>query len=52
VGLGFTSSQIVEEVTEIKMDRVKGNTRLKGYQILESCTLNFLKGLQIYRTKK
>ncbi len=28
------------------------DTRLKGYQILESYTLNFLKGLQIYRTKK
>ena len=49
---GFTSSQIIEEVTEIEMDEIKGNTRLKGYQILESYTLNFLKGLQIYRTKK
>jgi len=25
------------------MDEIKGNTRLKGYQILESYTLNFLK---------
>jgi len=29
----FTSSQIIKEVTEIKMDGIKGNTRLKGYQI-------------------
>jgi len=24
---GFTSSQIIEEVTEIEMDGIKGNTR-------------------------
>jgi len=29
--MGFTSSQIIEEVTEIKIDGIKENTRLKGY---------------------
>jgi len=29
VGSGFTSSQIIEEVTEIKMDEIKGKREYK-----------------------
>jgi len=29
VGSNFTSSQIIEEVTEIEMDEIKGDTRSK-----------------------
>jgi len=29
LGSGFTSSQIIEEITEIELDEIKGSTRFK-----------------------
>jgi hypothetical protein len=30
------TNHYIEEVTEIEMDEIKGDTKLKGYQILEA----------------
>lgn len=43
MGLGLTSSQIIEEVTEIKVDRVKGNTRSKRISDIRKLYIKFLK---------
>jgi chromosomal replication initiation ATPase DnaA len=43
VGSGFTSSQIIEEVTEIKVDRVKGNTKSKRISDIRKLYINNLK---------
>jgi len=43
VGAGFTSSQIIEEVTEIKMDEIKGNKRSKKISDIRKLYIKFLK---------
>ena len=43
VGSGFTSSQIIEEGTEIKIDRVKGNTKSKRISNIRQLYFNNLK---------
>jgi len=43
VGSGFTSSQIIEEVTEIKMDEIKGNTRSKKISNIRKLYIKNLK---------
>ena len=40
---GFTSSQIIEEVTEIKMDEIKGNTRSKRISNIRKLYIKNLK---------
>jgi chromosomal replication initiation ATPase DnaA len=42
-GSGFRSSQIIEEVTEIKIDRVKGNTKSKRISDIRNLYINNLK---------
>ena len=39
----FTSSQIIEEVTEIEMDEIKGNTRSKRISDIRKQYIKFLK---------
>ena len=39
----FTSSQIIEEVTEIEMDEIKGNTRSKRISAIRKLYIKFLK---------
>lgn len=43
VGSGFTSSQIIEEITELKKDRVKGNTKSKRISDVRKLYINNLK---------
>jgi len=43
VGSGFTSSQIIEEVTEIKMDEIKVNKRSKRISDIIKLYIKFLK---------
>jgi chromosomal replication initiation ATPase DnaA len=43
VGSCFTSSQIIEEVTEIKMDEIKGNTRSKKISNIRKLYIKNLK---------
>jgi chromosomal replication initiation ATPase DnaA len=43
MGSCFTSSQIIEEVTEIKIDRVKGNTKSKRISDIRKLYINNLK---------
>jgi len=43
MGLCFTSSQIIEEVTEIKMDEIKGDTRSKRISDIRKPYIRFLK---------
>ena len=40
---GFTSSQIIEEVTEIKMDKIKGNTKSKRISDIRKLYIKNLK---------
>ena len=42
-GSGFTSSQIIEKVTEIKIDREKGNTKSKRISDIRKLYIKFLK---------
>ena len=42
MGSNFTSSQIIEEVTEIEMDRVKGNTKSKRISYIRKINIKFL----------
>ena len=41
--MGFTSSQIIEEVTEIKIDEIKGDTRSKRISDIRKLYIKFLK---------
>ena len=43
MGSGFTSSQIIEEVTEIEMDEIKGNTRSKRISDIRKLYIKLLK---------
>ncbi len=40
---GFTTLQNIEEVTEIKMDKIKGNTRSKRISDIRKLYIKFLK---------
>jgi len=42
-GSDFTSSQIIEEVTEIKMDKIKGNTKSKRISDIRKLYIKNLK---------
>jgi len=52
VGSGFTSSQIIEEVTEIKMDEIKGNTRSKRISDIGKPYIKFLKSFSVLSNKE
>ena len=41
--MGFTSSQIIKEVTEIKIDEIKGDTRSKRISDIRKLYIKFLK---------
>jgi chromosomal replication initiation ATPase DnaA len=43
VGLSFTSSLIIEEVIEIEMDEIKGNTRSKRISDIRKLYIKSLK---------
>lgn len=43
MGSSFTSSQIIEEVTEIKIDRIKENTKSKRISDIRKLYIKFLK---------
>jgi len=43
VGSGFTGSQIIEEFTEIEIDRVKGNTKSKRISDIRKLYIKNLK---------
>ena len=43
MGSGFTSSQNIEEVTKIKMDRIKGNIRSKRISGIRKLYIKFIK---------
>jgi len=40
---GFISSQIIEEVTEIKIDRIKGDTRSRRISDIRKPYIKFLR---------
>ena len=50
--MGFTSSQIIEEVTEIKMDEIKGNTRSKKLSDTRKLYIKFLKSFSVLSNKE
>ena len=52
MGSGFTSSQIIEEVTEIKMDEIKGNTRSKRISDIGKPYIKFLKSFSVLSNKE
>jgi len=50
--MGFTSSQIIEEVTEIKIDEIKGDTRSKRISDIRKLYIKFLKNFTDLSNKK
>lgn len=43
MGSCFTSSQIIEEITEIKMDEIKGNIKSKRISGIRKLYIKFIK---------
>ena len=43
MGSNFTSSQIIEEITEIEIDEIKGNARSKRISDIRKTYIKFLK---------
>jgi len=51
-GSDFTSSQIIEEVTEIKMDKIKGNIKSKRISDIRKLYIKTSKSIQMLQIKK
>jgi len=50
--MGFTSSQIIEEVTEIEMDKIKGDTRSKRISNIRKLYIKFRKSFTDLRVNR